>query len=720
MLFFLAIGVLVYRRGPSNPINITFSLSCLFIAIWVTVGIIWKVQIQLGILPDLISRMGVATGCLVTASLLSFSGYFPIKSRKLSTGLLLINYLIAVLIALSAFTPLSVAQAYFQDGKFIRVFGPLYLLFAAYVIGGTLSIIVIMVRKHQRLTHILDKQKIKYVTFGMVISLMLVIIFMFVLPYFDYYQLFFLGQIAPLIMVSFSAFAIVRYHALDISALASRVIVWICHLIIVALTIHTVVAATRPWLNDQNNLMVTFLVLLALAMVMVYWIYLRPLIDQLILHKVNNTARVLEEFSQELNVLKPMDELTDDIRKFMQRTFRVDHVSIYYHHLDHYNQKYQPATLNQQDLVICQPFLDYIQLYDNVLELEQIELDPKYQAIKETAMHYFKMTSAQLVLPLVFNKKLLGVLNLGRKQASGGIDSNELQLLAILRHDISVALNNSKLYQQVNDLYERVRQLNETLEERVAERTVELEDALNQLQHLDRLKSDFISVASHELRTPLTSVKGAIALALEYKLTGQVGKAVSHLLDMSHRNIDRLIQLINDILDLSKLEANQSELVMNFFDVDEIVTSAIESLTALAEEKQLTIASDLPGVRLRVYGDLSRLQQVMINILGNAIKFSPVKGTIHINVKQDQGQACCSVTDQGDGIAVADQQRIFDKFSQIEDTRIKQEGSGLGLAISKKKIEKHGGTIWVSSIPGQGATFSFTLPVKKIDNQCLE
>jgi len=238
----------------------------------------------------------------------------------------------------------------------------------------------------------------------------------------------------------------------------------------------------------------------------------------------------------------------------------------------------------------------------------------------------------------------------------------------------------------------------------------ELGRLYQQLELVSKHKSQFLANMSHELRTPLNAILGYAELMTD----GAYGEPSEKMLGVLKRleaNGKHLLGLINDVLDLSKIEAGQLVLELSDYSVQDIAQTVRSTLEPLAADKKLAFKLELgPGLPLG-HGDGRRLTQVLINLVGNAIKFTDA-GEIAIKAEARNGSFYISVRDTGPGISPADQAKLFQEFQQAENaiTR-KKGGTGLGLAISKRIIEMHGGKIWVESQPGRGSTFAFTLPV---------
>jgi len=234
-------------------------------------------------------------------------------------------------------------------------------------------------------------------------------------------------------------------------------------------------------------------------------------------------------------------------------------------------------------------------------------------------------------------------------------------------------------------------------------------------KELDRMKSNFIASVSHELRTPLVAIEKAISLLLN-KSAGPLNETQQQFLSIADRNLKRLSTLINDLLDLSKLEAGKMRMQFELSYIDKVIDESIEAFRAWANTKSIKIeknvASGLPQVEI----DLQRIGQVLNNLIGNAIKFTPSGGTVTVeaNLTKDKKEIEVSIKDTGVGIAKEDLLRIFDRFYQgSERSPTDITGTGLGLSIAKEIVNLHGGRIWAESEKGEGAKFTFTIPLKQ-------
>lgn len=344
---------------------------------------------------------------------------------------------------------------------------------------------------------------------------------------------------------------------------------------------------------------------------------------------------------------------------------------------------------------------------------------------------------ALILVPITLQHSCVGVLGIGRRRA-GGFGEGTVETLQRLADQAAVALANALAYREIE-------LLNLSLEAKVAERTRDLSEANaalerthEKLRALDRLKSEFVSNVSHELRTPLTAIRMAVDNLLD-GVTGDVSPTLQRYLSRVKSNTDRLVRLIGDLLDLSRIEAGRVELHRTALSVGDLLQEVAEGMRPMAAQKGVELAVLPPASPRLAFADRDRVQQVLINLVGNAVKFTPPGGRIGISGEARVGNADFrmrnaelaeattaantaplgenrdwiefSVEDTGEGIPPEELDAIFDKFHQVRrDGQGKTQGTGLGLAIAKSLIELHGGQIRVESKVGQGSRFVFTLP----------
>jgi len=357
--------------------------------------------------------------------------------------------------------------------------------------------------------------------------------------------------------------------------------------------------------------------------------------------------------------------------------------------------------------------------------------EPSHDPVEDHVMKEEGLRAVAFV-PIRLQQSCVGVLGAGRRNG-GAFGAEAVETLQRLGDQAAVAISNALAYREIGVL-------NLNLEARVTERTRQLSEANaalevshRKLRELDQLKSDFVSNVSHELRTPLTAIRMSVDNLLD-GVVGDVSPTLQRYLTKVQNNTDRLVRLISDLLDLSRIEAGRIELHRTKVQVAEVIQDVVDSLRPMAVEKGLELSVVPCQTDLFVFADRDKMQQILINLTGNAVKFTPSCGCITISTRsvaapEDQGSASggapllpsgsaptqhveVSVTDTGEGIPPEELDAIFDKFHQVRrENRYTAQGTGLGLSIAKSLIELHGGRIRVESQPGVGSRFIVTLPM---------
>lgn len=288
-----------------------------------------------------------------------------------------------------------------------------------------------------------------------------------------------------------------------------------------------------------------------------------------------------------------------------------------------------------------------------------------------------------------------------RRRTSGGTSPDELQQVVIAINQMRLSLLESIAERKRAD-DERTRLL---LDEQAARSRIAA------MEELDRLKTNFVNAVSHDLRTPLTSIVG-LAEFLEDELGGPLPPQQHEFVLQIEKNAKRLEFMVDDLLDFARLEAGTFNLKLERADFGALVREILASLQPLATEAKLSLKTSSPEQPLTVWMDPQRIERVLVNLINNAIKFTPAGGSIQVRTESRGNQIVCEVTDTGPGIASEDRPKLFQRFSQLKSGVLKG-GTGLGLSISKTLVEAHGGQIGVRSQVGAGSTFWFTLPIER-------
>jgi signal transduction histidine kinase len=312
------------------------------------------------------------------------------------------------------------------------------------------------------------------------------------------------------------------------------------------------------------------------------------------------------------------------------------------------------------------------------------ETDPRHNPEVDSAIDF--ETRSILAVPMMFQERPIGVLEAVNKHDAATFSDHDVHILATLAAQAAVAIENARLVE-------------------------DLKEANRQLAQLDQLKSEFIAIASHELRTPLTLILG-YATFLREEASGKAGEQIDMVLGAA----TQLKGLIDDMVNLSNLEARSAEMELSEFDLRTVIKESIETQRQFAAAKSLEMKTSLPETELLVRADREKIDIVLTNLLDNAIKFTRPNGSIEVAVRPLGGMVAVSVTDTGTGIPEGEIERIFERFYQVESHLTRHHGGmGLGLSIARGIVELHGGRIWVESEIDRGSCFTFTLPFLRND-----
>ncbi|MGE5171664.1 MAG: GAF domain-containing protein [Rudaea sp.] len=320
----------------------------------------------------------------------------------------------------------------------------------------------------------------------------------------------------------------------------------------------------------------------------------------------------------------------------------------------------------------------------SVVHYPDVEHGPEVPERTRSACHAVGYKGV-IFAPMLWEGKAIGVIFVGRDY-TGPFSDKDIALLKTFTDQAVIAIQNARLFH-------------------------EIEDKSRQLEVANKHKSEFLANMSHELRTPLNAIIGFSEVLLE-RLFGDLNEKQDDYLKDIHSSGKHLLTLINDILDLSKIEAGRMELERSRFDIASAITNALTLVRERAQKHGIALAQSVDPSLGAIAADERKFKQILLNLLSNAVKFTPDGGRIEVTAVRRDGHAEIAVRDTGIGIAPEDQDTVFEEFRQVGyDYTKKQEGTGLGLALTRKFVELHGGRIWLDSEPGKGSTFTFSIPL---------
>lgn len=331
------------------------------------------------------------------------------------------------------------------------------------------------------------------------------------------------------------------------------------------------------------------------------------------------------------------------------------------------------------------------------------ELEEKSAKVK----NILRVEDISIIAPLVTKEETIGYLVLGSKKSGNIYNSQDVGLLNIASNELAVALQNAQRF-------EEIQAFNITLQEKITEATRELKQTNKKLVALDEAKDEFISMASHQLRTPLTSIKGYISMLLEGDL-GKVSSAQERALKEAFGSSQRMVYLIADFLNVSRIKTGKFVIEAKEVDLPQIVAEELTQLREMADSRDLTLEYAQPEVFPRVKLDDNKIRQVMMNMVDNAIYYTPTGGKITIQLYPTGDEIIFKVIDSGIGVPKKEQHKLFSKFYRAGNAKkARPDGTGLGLFMAQKIVVEQGGAIIFESTEGKGSTFGWRFPLSKI------
>ena len=488
--------------------------------------------------------------------------------------------------------------------------------------------------------------------------------------------------------------SIVRYRLFAVTVAVKKTAVYA----VVGTVLTVVLALVTKVVEDYFHLREATALWMVVPMGVVITLLISPLgkglddrIQRLTFSKRQGCYETLLQLSKRMSSILNFNELVDTLVHGLVRGIPGTHATLMIHDpaTGAFLNYREETTLDEgsgvESIRADSPVVQWLGSTEGLLVKEEVKLNPRIAKYFETSEGELEAIKASLIVPLKVENKLNGILLLGEKLSGEIYDDQELDMLLLLATQAAISLENARLYENLATSNAR-------------------------LMEASRLKSQFLANMSHELRTPLNSIIGFSKVLLN-RLDGELTERQDAYVRSVHNSSRHLLELINSILDFSRIEAGKFEMRSERIDILDVVEECIETSTPLVRDKRVKLEKDVPVELAHVQGDRMRIKQVLLNLISNAIKFTHA-GRVLVQVRSESDTVHISVADTGIGISPTDLNRLFEPFQRLDNPLAQQaDGTGLGLAISKKFVELHHGRIWAESRESQGSTFHFTLPL---------
>lgn len=575
---------------------------------------------------------------------------------------------------------------------------PLFILHNLIFLGGGFFVLLRKFRK----SYGVSRAQLRLFVTGAILMFILILItnFLFVIL-FNTSAFVGLLPLYTLIFVGFISYAIVKHRFLDIGLVVARTVSYTLLIGLFGVLYAILFAAISSILVGASMGTRTILISTILALLMAFSFQsirkvIEKITDRIFYKNHYDTSKLLYDLALVMASTLRLEDLTHQILQKILKEVKVTRGTFI---LVEDNHVYEVAHEGYSKT----PEIDeagILKLFggNKVLIFEEL---PEGD-VKEI-MRNMEFT---IVVPLITEGEYMGIFALGEKLSGDIYTSEDIRVVEIISPEATVAIQNAKAY-------EEIRRFNITLREEVERATKDLQVANTKLKELDKLKDDFVSVASHELRTPMTAIKSYLWMALK-KPDAPLSEKMNKYLSRAYISTERLINLVNDMLNVSRIEAGTIEIRPSLFDIQSLVEDVISEVKPKADEKMIrleVVKTQVP----QIFADPDKVHQVLLNLLGNSLKFTHADGVISTSFFSDGRVVEISVKDNGVGISKDDLSRLFQKFGRLDNSYVAAAtsgGTGLGLFISKSLVELMGGKIWASSEGlGKGTTFTFALPV---------
>lgn len=622
---------------------------------------------------------------------------FPNSQLNVGKPIIISLTVLTLLVQALAFTPFLFSRVTLTP-QITPTPEPGLLLFAFLFVIVPLIGVIELIKKYRRTTGV-EKLQLRYLALGIALTFFLLIFTNFFLVIvFKISQFVLFGPIFSLIFVGFIFYAIVKHRLLQIRlviALSAAYTILITALAGVY-TISIFLISKYLFQSDITNTQLIISVILS-AFVVITFERFKKLIEgitnSIFFRGKYNSAELILELTTITASTYSLKTLTNATMEKLMTTLHIEQgVLIINKHtgrLVTVHKGYNKLPEYSKEI------LEKLHKLTRMIILDEEKNNHTRQLMQK--LH------AVIILPLIEQNKTVGFLLLGKKKYGEVYTSQDIELLEIFGPLVTVAIQNAKAY-------EEIKRFNKTLSERVQSATKELQDSHEKLKSLDKQKDAFLGMASHELKTPITSIKAFTQVLIKRAEKENLTK-YAYILKNINMQTDRITQLINDLLNVSHIESGKLILKRTNVNLEELLEKVIADVQVTTDTHE--IVKKGPS-KTTIYADENRIEQVVLNLLTNAIKYSPNANKIVISVEEAEKNVTVSVEDFGQGIPLRDQKKIFERFYRTKEHEEKNiSGFGLGLFIASEIIKRHKGKIWVTSTLNKGSIFSFTLPLAK-------
>ncbi len=689
-----AMAFLVLERSRKLS-SVYFSLFVIAVIIWVFANIMANIAINQG--PDSYlfwSKMALIGPTIAPFFLLCFADLFPEGNRfTVNKFIYLAITSIGTTILFLVPTHYNIESVLIKDAStFQTTFTPgiLYSVFGVYFLASITIATVVLIRKYF-IVKSSQKSQIIYVLSGILATVTLGVVANVVLPLLGNALFINFTPLSTIFITGFTSYAIIAHHLFDIRVIIRRTVVYSVLLLFVLVAYALVVFSfSQLFGGDVTFGVSSFIPNIIAALLIAFGFdplkrWLQTTTDKYLFKGEYEPQDVANNLARALSNAINLDESLDSMMAVLTKEMRIGHVAtLVVRKVDKDNTVKRVKATGFSNLVKLEALptghlVEYFAKNPKLIVVEELKDQSDRTTINHDlhpVLNQLEQFQTAIALPLLVKNNVIGVLLIGEKLSGDIFSRQDLEVLELIGNQTALSIEKAQFYEE------------------------------------DKLKSEFISIASHELLTPTAAIEGYLSMALDKKMPQTISQQTQYI-QRAYDSSRRLADLVKDLLSISRIESGRIKIVSIPLDIVAILDQAVGELQPTAKAKGLSITYTKPTGIPKVLADPDRVMQVCINLINNAIKYTP-KGSVTITVELLKNMVQVDVKDSGIGIDKKDQQHLFEKFHRIDNPATTGiMGTGLGLYISKNIISLLGGEMTVQSAAGQGSTFTFSLPVAK-------
>lgn len=734
----LILGIIIISKNFRSRINTSFSLIIFLIIFWSVFNYLCDYPIKDN-LAIIWNRLVFTVAFLQGAFLFYFASVFPYSFHKLERiikyAILPIGILLAVV---SAFTNLIVDKVEFLDWGTNVVPGSLYASFIVFMSTTVIGMLIILIIKYRK-SHGLNKYQLKYLFFGFLITAVITLTTNLFLPLITGdNQLAKYGPLSMVFLIVAVVYTIAVHRLMDIRIVLKKVmlhiLVSLTFLIFILGSIFLVAYFFAKRIPDLYLVFTgSFAMVIALLFMNPLSKFFEKFANKYFFTSLYNYQATLEDLVTKLTTVIEMPKVIDLIVDTIMKTMGLDRAGVLLLSNERNANRYIIAKVigfNEQNGISLVRDNFLVQwLTDNRKMVVYEELDWMIEESKGNGARSNLMRlkanmnkiEASLCIPLMSQDKLISIIVLGNKVTGDAYTVEDFRLLQTISNQASVAIENARLYQQVQDF-------NKNLQTKVNDQTQDIKNKNLRLEKLLEIRSQFLDIASHQLRTPVSMIRGVLSMIRDGDLKKLPKEKQDQFIENAWQKGAKLDTIINDILAASELDTQKFQVDTKTppIQLEDVVDQVVNGFKLEAEQRGIELKWQKPASSLpQVKGHANFLEQALNNLVGNALKYTAstrmvkearsqreTKGVVEVEINQVKNNIVFKVSDNGIGIPKEEVKKLFDKFVRASNaTAMYTDGSGLGLFIVKEIINGHHGKVWIESKENKGSTFYLSLPI---------